>query len=661
MTRGSEPGTATSRAQSSGTALKPMLRAAAAGNSASRSLVSVKMQLTASSGRRPLRSRISCINDSVAPRIASASFASTVVAPRSANRRIGAHHASRRAQGSRLARREQPRLPLRQATELQRAERDAPQRQHAMADGLAHPLDLALAPLADRQLEHGRAHLAHLRRRGLAVLEDHALAQALQGTVLHEPALHLGHVGARHLVARVHELVGELSVVGQQDEPGGVGVQPADRVQANACVDELRDDAAPVRVLRSRYHAGRLVDEIDDLLGLQCDRCAVDLDVVGLVHVARRVQDDLAADGDPSLAHDVLRSAPRGDAGVGEELGQAHTCVTIGAAMDLDVLQATLDELGQPRFRARQVWAWAARGASGYEQMTDLPATLRDQLAERVPFSSLELQRDAVSRDGTVKALLRTHDGRAIEAVLMRFADGRRSLCVSSQSGCPLTCTFCATGTMRFGRNLTASEILDQALHFRRIEPVDHCVFMGMGEPMMNLDSVLAACERLPDVGITHRRTTISTVGWVPGIDRLAESDMPIRLAWSVHAPDDALRSQIMPVNDRYPIAEVLAACERWRAAKRRMVFVEYVMLRGVNDGYAQAVALANLLDPRGYKVNLIPYNPTGMYDGSSREAIAAFKAVLEEHGLRATVRLTRGRDIDAACGQLAAKAAAPA
>jgi 23S rRNA (adenine2503-C2)-methyltransferase len=326
--------------------------------------------------------------------------------------------------------------------------------------------------------------------------------------------------------------------------------------------------------------------------------------------------------------------------------------------MDLEALQTTLDELGQPRFRAPQVWAWAARGASGYEEMTDLPATLREQLAERVPFSSLELQHDAVSRDGTVKALLSTHDGRAIEAVLMRFADGRRSLCVSSQSGCPLTCTFCATGTMKFGRNLTASEILDQALHFRRMEPVDHCVFMGMGEPMMNLDSVLAACERLPDVGVTHRRTTISTVGWVPGIDRLAESDMPIRLAWSLHAPEDALRSEIMAVNDRYPIADVLAACERWRAAKRRMVFVEYVMLRGVNDSYAQAVALANLLDPRGYKVNLIPYNPTGMYDGSSREAIAAFKAALEEHGLRATIRLTRGRDIDAACGQLAAKAA---
>jgi 23S rRNA (adenine2503-C2)-methyltransferase len=211
---------------------------------------------------------------------------------------------------------------------------------------------------------------------------------------------------------------------------------------------------------------------------------------------------------------------------------------------------------------------------------------------------------------------------------------------------------------MKFGRNLKAAEILDQALHFRRIEPVDHAVFMGMGEPMMNLDAVLAACERLPDVGITHRRTAISTVGWIPGIDRLAASPMPIRLALSLHAADDALRSEIMPVNDRYPLADVLAACRRFYELKRRLVFVEYVMLDGVNDRYEQAVQLADLLQPtNAFKVNLIPYNPTGVYEGSSRQAIDAFRAVLEEHGLRATVRLTRGRDIDAACGQLAAKA----
>jgi len=328
--------------------------------------------------------------------------------------------------------------------------------------------------------------------------------------------------------------------------------------------------------------------------------------------------------------------------------------------MDLALLDATLAAAGQPAFRARQVWRWTAAGAAGYEAMTDLPAALRARLAEAVPFSSLALVDEAHAADGTVKALFRTHDGRAVEAVLMRYRDGRRSVCVSSQSGCPLTCTFCATGAMRFGRNLTASEILDQVLHFRRLETVDHLVFMGMGEPMMNLDQVLAAARRLPAIGVTHRRTGISTVGWVPGIRRLAESDLPIRLALSLHAPEDALRSKIMPVNERYPLAEVLAACAAFYERRRRRVFVEYVMLAGVNDGYGQAVQLAQLLDPRIYKLNLIPYNPTdATYAGSSRGAIDAFKAALSEHDLRATVRLTRGRDIDAACGQLAAKALA--
>src|SRR3982751_104297 len=218
--------------------------------------------------------------------------------------------------------------------------------------------------------------------------------------------------------------------------------------------------------------------------------------------------------------------------------------------MDLGLLDDRLAALGEPRFRSKQVWAWTARGASGYEEMTDLPAALRSTLAGEVPFSTLTLEREAHARDGTVKALFRTHDGRPVEAVLMRYRDGRRSLCLSSQSGCPLTCTFCATGAMRFGRNLTRSEILDQALHFRREEDVDHAVFMGMGEPMMNLEEVLGACERLPDLGITNRRTAISTVGWVPGIERLARSDAKVRLALSLHAPEDALRSELMPVNE---------------------------------------------------------------------------------------------------------------
>jgi 23S rRNA (adenine2503-C2)-methyltransferase len=209
---------------------------------------------------------------------------------------------------------------------------------------------------------------------------------------------------------------------------------------------------------------------------------------------------------------------------------------------------------------------------------------------------------------------------------------------------------------MRFGRNLTPSEILDQALHFRRIEAINHCVFMGMGEPLLNLDNVLAAARRLPDVGITHRRTTISTVGWLPELTRFVdEVEEPIRLALSLHAPDDTLRSAIMPVNERYPLADVVAECRRYFEKRNRKVFIEYVMLAGVNDTVAHARQLVELLDPKIFKVNLIPYNPTGFYDGSSRTAIDAFKAVLDRGRVPATVRLTRGRDIAAACGQLAA------
>ncbi len=324
--------------------------------------------------------------------------------------------------------------------------------------------------------------------------------------------------------------------------------------------------------------------------------------------------------------------------------------------MDLTALERALADRGEPAYRARQVWQWTARGVGGYEEMTNVPAPLRRALADEVPFSTLEVVDEARSRDGTVKALFRTHDGHPVEAVLMRYRDGRRSLCVSSQSGCPLTCTFCATGQMRFGRNLTPSEILDQALHFRRIEPVDHCVFMGMGEPMLNYENVVAAARLLPDVGITHRRTTISTVGWLPGLRRFVEEvDEPIRLALSLHAPGAELRSELMPVNERYPLEDVLATCRRYFALRHRKVFVEYVMLGGVNDSPRHARDLAALLDPQIFKVNLIPYNPTGMFEGSSREAIAAFKRELDRARIPATVRLTRGRDIAAACGQLAA------
>ena len=323
--------------------------------------------------------------------------------------------------------------------------------------------------------------------------------------------------------------------------------------------------------------------------------------------------------------------------------------------MDLDLLQARLADLGEPSYRSRQAWDWAAGGVEGYHAMTNLPRALRETLEADVPFSTLAAENEQHARDGTVKTLFRTADGHPVEAVLMRYRDGRRSVCVSSQSGCPLTCTFCATGRMAFGRNLTAWEILDQVLHFRRTEAVNHLVFMGMGEPFMNVDAVLAAARRLPDVGITHRRTTISTVGWVPGLTQFVEEvSEPIRLALSIHAADPGLRSELMPVNDRYPLADVVALCRsHWERTKRR-VFVEYVMLAGVNDSPAQARLLASLLGRDAFKVNLIPYNPTGLFDGSPRAAIAAFKGELDRARVPATVRLTRGRDIAAACGQLA-------
>jgi 23S rRNA (adenine2503-C2)-methyltransferase len=324
--------------------------------------------------------------------------------------------------------------------------------------------------------------------------------------------------------------------------------------------------------------------------------------------------------------------------------------------VDLELLEVTLSRRGEPAYRARQVWEWTARGAVGYEAMTTLPKSLRSTLADEVPFTTLETLEEREARDGTVKTLFRTRDGHPVEAVLMRYRDGRRSVCISSQSGCPLTCTFCATGRMRFGRNLTASEILDQALHFRRLDAIDHIVYMGMGEPFLNFDHVLASARRLPALGVTHRRTTISTVGWLPGLRRFVdEVEEPIRLALSIHAADPALRSELMPVNDRYPLEDAVAECRRYVALRGRKVFVEYVLLEGVNDSPAQARELAALLDPRSFKVNLIPYNPTGLYRGSSREAIERFKRVLERERIPSTVRLTRGRDIEAACGQLAA------
>ena len=226
-------------------------------------------------------------------------------------------------------------------------------------------------------------------------------------------------------------------------------------------------------------------------------------------------------------------------------------------SVDLDVVSTTLAELGQPNYRTKQIWRWASQGAPNFDAMTDLPAALRTQLTDRVPFSTLTLLDEAHAKDGTIKAVFQTADGRPLEAVLMVYRDGRRSLCLSSQSGCPLTCTFCATGQMRFGRNLTASEILDQALHFRRLGPTDHAVFMGMGEPMMNLDAVLEACALLPDVGITNRRTAVST-------RRLDSGDQPARRR-AAAAP-----ARAVPARRRRRAALAADAGQRPLSARRR-------------------------------------------------------------------------------------------
>jgi len=322
--------------------------------------------------------------------------------------------------------------------------------------------------------------------------------------------------------------------------------------------------------------------------------------------------------------------------------------------MDRELLEQTLAELGQPAYRARQVWERACAGAASYEEMTSLPKELRSKLADLVPFSALELERRFEAADGTVKALFRTHDGHPVESVLMRYRDGRRSVCISTQSGCPLQCAFCASGQMGFRRNLSAWEIVEQALFFRRVGEISNAALMGMGEPLMNYEAVLTAVRALPDVGVGARHTAISTAGWVPGIDRLAAEDLPVRLALSLHAPDDELRHTLMPVNARFPIADVLAACKRFYTARRRKVMVEYLMLAGVNDRPEQARALARLLNPRVFKLNLIPYNETGAFSGSSRTAIDSFRDTLSKGGLEATVRVARGREIEAACGQLA-------
>ncbi|MGI9538750.1 MAG: 23S rRNA (adenine(2503)-C(2))-methyltransferase RlmN, partial [Miltoncostaeaceae bacterium] len=326
-------------------------------------------------------------------------------------------------------------------------------------------------------------------------------------------------------------------------------------------------------------------------------------------------------------------------------------------------LNETLDDLGQPGYRRRQILEAKRAGAEAFEEVSTLPAALRAELAARLPFWSMSPEREAVSADGTRKWLLRAPDGVAVELVLIAHAAGRRTACLSSQAGCALACRFCATGAMGPGRDLSADEILDQALLAQRGASegkarLTNVVFMGMGEPLQNLDAVLPAVRTIhaPEgLGLSARKIAVSTVGWVPGITRLTAEGAPARLAISLHAADDDTRSELMPINVRYPIANLLAECRRYCDTTGRRVFVEYLLLDGVNDAPADARRLAALLRDGRFHVNLIEYNPTaGPYRASPTDRREAFEHALSRVGIEASVRRSRGADVAAACGQLA-------
>ena len=335
--------------------------------------------------------------------------------------------------------------------------------------------------------------------------------------------------------------------------------------------------------------------------------------------------------------------------------------------MDFDRVGILLSEWGEPRFRHHQVVSAATHElVPDYEQMTALPRGLRTRLAAAEPLHELTVDAEQVSADGTIKLRFATRDGFPVEAVAMRHHN-RRTVCVSSQSGCPLRCSFCATGAMGLGRNLGAGEIFEQVLVLaRRLrgrgERVSNVVLMGMGEPFLNYDAALTACRTLNDVdgfGLGARQIAISTAGWVPGIRRLAAEPLQVRLALSLHAPTDELRSELMPINRRFPLAELMAACAEYRAATRRRIFVEYLLLDGVNDSDHAAAQLGRLLAGGGFHVNLIAYNPTGGdLRASPPERVAGFARALEAAGVGSSYRRSHGQDIDAACGQLAVRGA---
>jgi 23S rRNA (adenine2503-C2)-methyltransferase len=326
-------------------------------------------------------------------------------------------------------------------------------------------------------------------------------------------------------------------------------------------------------------------------------------------------------------------------------------------------LEAALLSEGLQRYRAGQIFEWVyRRGAEGFGEMTNLPAVQRQALEGRFRISTLPIARRDVSEDGTEKFLLTLQDGRQVESVFIPRTP-HDTFCVSTQVGCAMGCAFCLTATMGLVRNLTAGEIVGQvrvlagALDLR--ESRFNIVFMGMGEPLHNYDATMAAVRILADergFAVHPRRITVSTVGLVPAIERLAAEDVMPRLAVSLHAPTDEQRAKLVPVNRKYPIAEIIEACRRFPPARRGRITFEYVLLAGVNDSPADAKKLAALLQGLHAKVNLIPLNPAAgiPFERPSDERIDAFGRTLSERGVTVMVRKSRGRDIRAACGQLA-------
>ena len=341
---------------------------------------------------------------------------------------------------------------------------------------------------------------------------------------------------------------------------------------------------------------------------------------------------------------------------------------------DRDALAAFCEQLGEKRFRATQLFRWIhQKGASDFAQMSDLAKSLRDKLAGRAVITAMPVVSEQASADGTIKWLFDVGAGNAVETVFIP-EDDRGTLCISSQAGCAVGCRFCSTGHQGFSRNLTTGEIIAQLWfaehHLRKRlnlpegqRAITNVVMMGMGEPLQNYAALLPALRMMLDdhgYGLSRRRVTVSTSGVVPMIERLRD-DCPVALAVSLHAPNDALRDDLVPLNRKYPLHELLVACRDYLAkAPRDFITFEYCMLDGVNDSDAQARALLALVGDRVHgvscKFNLIPFNPfpaSGL-KRSPNERVAAFARVLQEGGLVATVRKTRGDDIDAACGQLA-------